>query len=327
MMQAAFYVSQGAARDVLRFGAQPVPVPGPGEVRVRLRTSGVNPSDWKTRRGGFRPMIAPLIIPHSDGAGDIDAVGPDVSAARIGERVWVWNGQWKRAFGTAAQFICLPEAQAVTLPDGLDYAAGACLGIPALTAMQAVRLAGAAPGRSVLVSGGAGAVGHYAIQFAKARGARVLTTISGDAKAAHALAAGADAVINYRLEDVAARVHAFTEGSGVDAVIEMDFSANAKLLPGILAPHGTVVVYGMGAAEVALPALWLMQNTATVQLFLVYELSAQGRAAGLAELAERLATGTLIHEVGLRLPLSAIIAAHETVEAASVIGSVVLDIP
>ncbi|HYY53535.1 MAG TPA: hypothetical protein VE755_11710, partial [Myxococcales bacterium] len=150
-----------------------------------MRTSGVNPSDWKSRRGGVgRKIAAPLVIPHSDGAGDIDAVGAGVPASRVGERVWIWNGQWKRPFGTAAQYIALPSAQAVALPQNTDYAAGACLGIPALTALQAVRLAQVQRESVVLVSGGAGAVGHYAIQFAKVRGARVLATVSGDAKAA-----------------------------------------------------------------------------------------------------------------------------------------------
>src|SRR5438128_7452053 len=205
-MRAAFYTEQGQAREVLRVGEQPTPEPGPGEVRVRLRTSGVNPSDWKSRRGGSgRKLAAPLVIPHSDGAGDIDAVGAGVAASRIGERVWIWNGQWKRAFGTAAQYIALPSAQAVPLPQNTDYAAGACLGIPALTALQAVRLAQPQRESVVLVSGGAGAVGHYAVQLAKAREARVLATVSGEAKAAHARKAGADTVINYRTADVGAR--------------------------------------------------------------------------------------------------------------------------
>jgi NADPH2:quinone reductase len=185
-MRAAFYSEQGPAHDVLRVGQQPTPETGAGEVRVKLRTSGVNPSDWKVRRGGFgRPLMAPLIIPHSDGAGDIDAVGA-VVRDRVGERVWVWNAQWKRPFGTAAEYIVLPSAQAVHLPDNVDYAVGACLGIPALTAIQAIRLAKAGPGSNLLIAGGAGSVGYYAIQLAKLRGARVITTVSNDAKAAHA---------------------------------------------------------------------------------------------------------------------------------------------
>ena len=327
-MRAAFYRKQGAAREVLEVGEQPTPEPGPGEVRVRLRTSGVNPSDWKSRRGGVgRKIAAPLVIPHSDGAGDIDAVGAGVPASRVGERVWIWNGQWKRPFGTAAQYIALPSAQAVALPQNTDYAAGACLGIPALTALQAVRLAQVQRESVVLVSGGAGAVGHYAIQFAKVRGARVLATVSGDAKAAHARAAGADAVINYRTEEVGARVKTLTDGRGVDAVIEVDLTANARLLPVVLRPHGVAVVYGTGAAEASIPSLWLMQNSATLRLFLVYDLSATDRAAVLDELSTLLAQGRLVHAVAQRFPLDAIADAHEAVEHGTVIGNVVLDIP
>jgi NADPH2:quinone reductase len=152
-MQAAFYVKQGPAREVLEVGAQPTPEPGPGEVRVRLRSSGVNPSDWKSRSGRTAPMSAPLIIPHSDGAGDIDRVGPGV-VNRIGERVWVWNGQWRRPYGTAAEYIVLPSAQAVLLPKPIGYAEGACFGIPALTALQAVRLAKLSPASTVMIVGG-----------------------------------------------------------------------------------------------------------------------------------------------------------------------------
>jgi NADPH2:quinone reductase len=325
-MHAAFYSEQGPARDVLRVGHQPTPEPGPGEVRVRLRASGVNPSDWKVRRGGFgRPLMAPLIIPHSDGAGDIDAVGAGVPD-RVGERVWVWNGQWKRPFGTAAEYIVLPAAQAVHLPDNVDYAVGACLGIPALTAIQAIRLAQAGPGATVLVAGGAGSVGHYAIQLAKLRGARVITTISNDAKAAHARAAGADEVINYRTEDVGERVRTLTSGRGVDAVIEVDLSRNARFYPAVLRPYATVVIYGMSANESTLPSLWLMQNSGTLRLFLVYELTAADRAAGIAEVNDLLKQGRLVHTIARRLPLESIAEAHDIVERGDVIGNVVLDV-
>ncbi len=325
-MRAAFYAAQGPARSVLRIGEIPTPVPGPGEVLVRLRVSGVNPSDWKSR-GGSRPMSEPLVVPHSDGAGEIEAVGAGVPNTRVGERVWTWNGQWKRASGTAAQYIALPATQAVRLPDDLDFAAGACLGIPALTAMQAVRLAGAAPGTTMLVHGGAGGVGHYAIQFARARGARVLTTISGDAKAAHARLAGAEETINYRTEDVGARVAALTGGAGVDAVIDMDLAANAHLIPRVLRPHGTVVVYGTGSVEATIPGLWMMLSTITMRMFMVYELSRQDREAGLADLDRLLRGQGLIHAIGRRLPLDAIADAHEAMEKGQIMGNVVLDIP
>ena len=200
-MRAAFYMKQGPAREVLQVGEQPTPEPGPGEVRVHLRTSGANPSDWKSRSGRTATMSAPLIIPHSDGAGDIDRVGAGV-ADRVGERVWIWNGQWRRSHGTAAEYIVLPSVQAVPLPTNIGYAEGACFGIPALTALQAVRLAGLSPVSTVMIVGGAGSVGHYTIQFAKMRGARIITTVSGPEKAAHARRAGADEVINYRTENV-----------------------------------------------------------------------------------------------------------------------------
>lgn len=326
-MRAAFYTQQGDAREVLQTGELPTPEPGLGEVRVRLRASGVNPSDWKSRRGGTgRRMSAPMIVPHSDGAGEIDAAGSG-AADRIGDRVWIWNGQWKRAFGTAAQYIVVPSAQAVRLPESVGYEVGACLGIPALTAIQAVRLAEIAPDTTVLITGGAGAVAHYAIQLARLRGARVITTVSNDAKAAHARAAGAGETINYRTEDVGERVKALTDGRGVDVLIEVDLSVNAKFYPAVLRPHSMVVVYGTSAPETALPGHWLMINSVTLRSFLVYELSAADREAGINELTELLERGRLEHAVARRLPLEAIAEAHEIVERGEVIGNVVLDIP
>jgi NADPH:quinone reductase len=322
-MQAAFYVKQGAAREVLQVGEQPTPEPGPGEVRVHLKTSGVNPSDWKSRSGRTAPMSAPLIMPHSDGAGDIDRAGP--GANRVGERVWIWNGQWRRPHGTAAEYIVLPSAQAVLLPEHIGYAEGACFGIPALTALQAVRLAELSPVSTVMIVGGAGSVAHYAIQFAKMRGARVITTVSGPEKATHARKAGADEVINYRTENVGQRVKALTNG-GVDAVIELDLSANGKDYPNILRPHATVVVYGMSSNESTLPTLWLMRNSITLRLFLVYDLSTADRDACLAEFGALLQSNRLIHTVGQRLPLHEIALAHELSERGEVIGNIVLDI-
>jgi len=325
-MRAAFYSRQGSAREVLEVGEQPEPAPGPGEVRVRLHTSGINPSDWKARRGGAgRSMIAPLIIPHSDGAGVIDAVGPGVPI-RVGERVWIWNGQWKRPHGTAAEWIALPSAQAVQLPDGTGYAEGACLGIPGLTAIQAVRLAQLEPDAIVLIVGGAGAVAQYAIQLAKLRGARVVTTVSSEAKAEHARRVGADDIINYRTEDVEHRVKILTGGRGVDAVIEMDLNSNASHYPSILRAHGTVIVYGMSATEATLPSLWMMHNSITLRLFLIYDISDNDRRAGIAELVDLLKQGRLVHTICRRLPLEEIASAHELVERGDVMGNVVLDI-
>lgn len=325
-MRAACYEANGAAREVLRVVEMERPEPGPGEVRVRLATSGVNPSDVKSRAGSNRRLAYPRVVPHSDGAGTIDAVGAGVDPARVGERVWVWNGQWRRPFGTAAEFIALPAIQAVPLPSGTSFEAGACLGIPALTAWHAVMLDGPVAGRTILVSGGAGAVSHYAIQFARAAGATVLTTVSGPEKVAHAEAAGAQHIINYRTENVGERVKAATGGAGCDRVIELDITANARLLPEVLAPRGTVVVYGIGGPEVALPAPFCLFASATVKFFLVYELTAAERAAAVAGVNGMLATGRLQNAVGLSLPLDRIAEAHEAVEQGRIIGNVVLTV-
>jgi len=326
-MRAAFYTAEGPASEVLQLGEQPTPVPNRGEVRVRLRTSGVNPSDVKSRAGGFgRPMAAPLVVPHSDGAGDIDAVGEGVPAERVGERVWIWNGQWRRAFGTAAQYIALPSEQAVVLPEKIDYPAGACLGIPALTAYQAVRLLGLERGATVLVSGGAGAVAHYAIQIAKARGLRVLATVSSAEKAAHASAAGADEIINYKTETVAERVRSLTDGRGVEGIVEVDLSANAALLPDVLRPHGTVSIYGMSANETMLNTRWMLRSTATLRFFLVYDLDARDRAEAIGGISELMREGRLHHAVFRKLPLDRIAEAHELVESGRAMGNVVLEI-
>lgn len=326
-MRAAWYTRQGAAAEVLQVGERPKPEPGPGEVCVRLRTSGVNPSDWKTRQGGGnRRMVAPLVIPHSDGAGDIDSVGIGVPASRIGERAWIWNGQWQRPFGTAAEYIALPAAQAVPMSPGMTYDEGACLGIPAFTAMQAVRVAGAAPGQQVLVQGGAGSVGHYAIQMAKARGATVIATVSNTRKAEHARAAGADHLVNYKEEDVAARVAALTSGAGVDTVIEVDLAANAIHYPQLLRAHGRVVVYGTSGLQATLPAVMLMQKSVSLQFFMVYNLTPSNRADCLRELCDMLTAGRLRHTIGLRLPLDQVVRAHEAVEQATVLGNVVLEV-
>jgi NADPH:quinone reductase len=326
-MRAAFYTRQGAASEVIRVGEQPKPAPGHGEVLVRLHTSGVNPSDWKTRRGGGnRQLFAPLIIPHSDGAGVVEAVGEGVPAERIGERVWTWNAQWRRAFGTAAEYIALPSAQAVPLPPHLGFAEGACLGIPAFTAMHAVRLGQCAAGMRVLVPGGAGSVGHYAIQFAKLRGAEVITTVSSARKAEHAANAGADHVINYREDDVGECVQAITSGAGVDVVLEVDLTNNAKDYPRTLRPGARVIVYGTSGLEALLPSVALMQKSIGLQFFMIYDIQARDRQGCLTELGRLLEEDRLRHTIARSLPLEQTARAHELLEQGDAIGNVVLTI-
>ncbi|MBM3530377.1 MAG: NADPH:quinone reductase [Alphaproteobacteria bacterium] len=323
-MRAAYYDRNGPARDVLSVGEIDTPKPGPGEVRVKLKTSGVNPSDVKAREGRTRKIAYPRVVPHSDGAGDIDMAGDGVPASRVGERVWVWNAQWKRALGSCAEYVVLPAALAAPLPAGASYEAGACLGIPAMTAHHAVEVAGARPGMNVLVTGGAGGVGHYAIQFAKARGATVLTTVSSEAKAKLARDAGADHTIDYKRENVAERAMALTGKAGIDAVIEMDLAANARLYPGLLRPRGHVVVYGTGTPEAAIPAQPMLVNAQTVRFVYVYELTADERAAAVNTINRMLADKSLINNVALTLPLDEIVAAHEAVEQGKAMGNVVV---
>jgi len=322
-MRAAYYEAQGSAREVMRVGDIATPTAGPGEVRVKLATSGVNPSDVKSRQGG-RPMASPQVIPQSDGAGVIDQVGDGVAPSRIGERVWIWNGQWKRPAGTAAEYIALPAAQAVKLPDKTSFEEGACLGIPAMTAFHAIELAEPVKGATLLIAGGAGAVSQYAIQFAKMRGATVIATVSSADKAKVATEAGADHCIDYKTEDVGARVMELTGKRGVDAVIEMNITANAKLLPGVLRPKGSVIIYGIAGPEAAVPAAFCLVNSIRLQFFLVYELDATERARAVAGITSALESGKLVNRVAQpTFQLDDIASAHEAVEKGT-IGNVVV---
>ncbi len=321
-MRAAYYERNGTARDVLRVGDVETPRPGPGEVRVKLATSGVNPSDVKSRQGSTRKIAWPRVIPQSDGAGVIDQVGDGVAKSRIGERVWVWNGQWKRAFGTGAQYIALPSAQAVKLPEKVGFEAGACLGIPAMTAYHAVVLSEAAKGATLLVAGGAGSVSQYVIQFAKMAGATVLATVSSDEKAKIAREAGADHTIDYKRDNVGERVMELTGKRGVDAVIEMDLAANARLIPSVLRPKGAVIVYGTGP-EAMLPAAFCLVNSIRLLFFLVYELDAAARDRTVSAITGALEQGKLLNRIGPTFPLADIAAAHEAVERGT-IGNVIV---
>jgi NADPH2:quinone reductase len=321
-MQAAYYERNGSARDVLKVAELQTPHPGPGEVRVKLAISGVNPSDVKSRQGTTRKIAFPRVVPHSDGAGVIVDVGEGVAKTRIGERVWVWNGQWKRAFGTAAEFIALPDAQAVKLPDDISFEAGACLGIPAMTAAHAVTLADAAENMNLLVSGGAGAVSQYVIQFAKAKRANVITTVSSPEKAKAAREAGADHVIDYKRENVGERVMQITDKRGVDALVELDLAANAKLIPDVLRPKGSVIVYGT-RPEAQLPAAFCLVNSIRLQFFLVYELAPKEREFAIQAIGAGLKSGMLNRLTQAAFPLSDIVAAHEAVERGT-IGNVVV---
>ncbi len=328
-MLAAFYERKGRARDVFVVATLPVPRPRPHDVVVRLAVSGVNPSDVKSRNGRISmEMPFPYVIPHSDGAGVIAAVGAGVDAHRVGDRVWVYNAQWQRPHGTAAQYVVLPASQAVRLPDDVDFETGACLGIPAQTAHRAVHIDGSVAGKTVLVTGGAGAVGRYAIQFAKAAGASVLTTVSSAAKADAARHAGADVIIDYTTEDVAASIRAATGRSHVDRVIEVDMAANAGLYPSIIAKGGTIVCYGSGVDDVALPVRMFRQSDVTLRFFLVYQLPLAARRAAISDISKMLKQRALSHAIAARFPIAGIAEAHDAVEAGLASGgNVVVQLP
>ena len=324
-MKAAWYTAIGEARDVLQVGELHTPTPGAGEVRVRLKTSGVNPSDVKSRRA--RPVTDPLIVPHSDGAGVIDAVGAGVSAARMNERVWLWNGQWQRPMGTASEWIVVPAEQAVHLPDNTDFAAGACLGIPALTAVQAVHLAGELQGKNVLVTGAGSAVGHYIVQLVKLQGGHVIGTAGAADKQAHARAAGVDVLIDYKTQPVTQRIKESTQGQGVDVIIDMDLSTTAQYVAeGALKAHGVWVCYGSNALEVPLAFRTCLYASIDLRFFLVYDLKPADRTRCLKSLQTLLEGNRLQHSIGPRFALQDIVQAHEAVEAGRVVGNVVIDL-
>lgn len=324
-MRAAFYDRVGPARDVLQLGDLPRPEPAAGEVRVRVHWSGVNPSDVKSRMGLRSGIPFPRVIPHSDGMGVIDAVGEGVPARRVGERVWLWNAAWGRAHGTACEWLCLPGEQAVRLPDGVSDEAGACLGIPALTALHSVLMDGGVAGKTVLVAGGAGAVGHYAVQMAGQLGAtRVLTTASTPQKEGLARAAGADDVIRYKSEPLVERVKELTGGLGVDRIIELDMAVNGAANLEMLRPGGECVVYGSSAPALQLPFFPLISRNLQLRFFIVYHLSPADRARAVGTLTRMLERGALQHAIGARLPLNEIVRAHEMQERGEVVGNLVL---
>src|SRR3981189_1138798 len=243
-MKAVWYERTGAAPDVLTYGDMPTPVAGPGEVRVRLEASGVNPADVGRRGGGYRAMECPRVIRNSGGAGIVDQVGDGVTRLKLGQRVWLFKGQRNgRAFGTAAEYIALAEHLVTPLPDDVSFAAGATLGIPGMTAWCCLFGDGPIAGQTIMVTGGAGAVGHYAVQLAKWGGARVIATVSSSLKAEQARLAGADLVINYRDEDVAAKALAFTEQRGVDRVVDVDFGGTLPTTTKLMAMNSTIAVY------------------------------------------------------------------------------------
>lgn len=328
-MRAAEYTARGPARDVLRLVDLPDPEPGPGEVRVRVAVSAVNPSDTKSRtaRPGDTEMPFPAVTPHQDGSGVIDRVGPGVDPARIGERVWVFMAQRGRPRGTAAEWTVVPADRAVPLPPGVSFAAGACMGIPAMTAHYALFSDGPIAGRTVLVQGGAGAVGFYAIQIAKWAGAaRVLATVSRPEQAVQARLAGADTIIDRTAGDVAAAVMAAAPG-GVDRVIEVALGANIATDVAVLRRNGVIATYASDSdPSPQVPFRALLFKDAVIRFALIYEAPDTARAAAARDITTMLAAGVLRHQIARHLTLDDIVAAHEAMESGRLVGKILIDI-
>jgi NADPH2:quinone reductase len=326
-MKAVWYERTGAAPDVLSFGEMPTPPAGPGEVRVRLEASGVNPADVGRRAGSYRALEFPRVIPNSDGAGIIDQLGDGVTRLQLGQRVWLYNGQRNgRAFGTAAEFITLAEHLVTPLPDQVPFAAGATLGIPGMTAWCCLFGDGPIAGQTVLVTGGAGAVGHYAVQLAKWGGARVIATVSSSFKAEQARLAGADLVIDYKTEDVVARAMAFTEQRGVDRVVEVDFGGNVSTTLKLMAMNSIIAVYATnGNRNPVLPMRELMEKCIGLRALVLFALPPALLAAAQADITKWLAAGSRLHNIAAQFALSEIAQAHLAVEKGDKLGTVIVD--
>jgi NADPH2:quinone reductase len=323
-MKAVWYERTGAAPTVLTVGEMPTPVAGPGEVRVRLEASGVNPADVGRRAGSYRAMEFPR---DSDGAGIIDQIGDGVTQLSVGQRVWLFNGQRNgRAFGTAAEYITLADYLVTPLPDDLSFAAGATLGIPCMTAWCGLFGDGPITGQTVLVTGGAGAVGHYAVQLAKWGGARVIATVSSPAKDIEARLAGADLVVNYRTEDVTAKVMAFTENRGVDRVVEVDFGGNLATTLKIMAMNSTIAIYATnGNRTPVIPMRDLMEKCIALRTLVLYALQPELLAAAQADISKWRAGGPRIHNIAAQFSLADTALAHLAVEKGDKLGTVIVD--
>jgi NADPH2:quinone reductase len=326
-MRAAWYDRTGPAREVLTIGERPTPTPGRGEALIRILASGVNPSDVGMRGGVNAPMAYPRITPNSDGAGVVEAVGPNVPPTLIGKRVWFYNGQRNgRAFGSAAEYIELDVDLLRELPDEVSFAQGATLGIPCMTAHVALFAAGPVQGRTVLVTGGAGAVGHYAVQLARWAGASVIATVSSPEKAERARAAGADLVVNYRSEDVAAAVRDFTGGEGVDHVVDVDLGGNLATTLKCVKLNGAVAYYASkGDQTPSVPAGELMRKNITVRGVLLPVSSHEARRRAQDDVTRWIGTGKRLLAVAGTWPLDEIAAAHEAVERGDKVGTVVVE--
>jgi NADPH:quinone reductase-like Zn-dependent oxidoreductase len=325
-MKAGWFEKFGAAEDVIKLGEQPKPTVGVGQVLVKLATSGVNPSDVKKRAGAFPHLLDNgLVIPHSDGAGIVEAVGKGVSDSRLGQRVWVYQAQYGRLLGTAAEYISLDANRAVALPDNTDFTVGACLGIPVMTAHRCVHADGDVRGKTLLVTGGAGRVGYYAIQWARMAGATVIATASNAVDKALCLELGASQVVNHRQLDWAQQVLQATEGKKVDRVIDVEFGANLPEVLKCIATNGVIATYSSTQVQQpSIPFLDMMYMDLTLRMIIVYAMPETAKAQAIKDITDALEAETLQHRIAHIVSLDSLSQGHELIEQGGFGGCVVI---
>ncbi|MFY0624898.1 MAG: NADPH:quinone reductase [Reichenbachiella sp.] len=326
-MKAAWFNQFGSAENVMKVGEWESPMPKSNEVKVRIHTSCVNPSDTKKRAGANPSLLDPgPVIPHSDGAGIIMAVGSGVSSSRIGERVWVYNAQYGRQEGTAAEFVCLPENQAVWLPDSASFETGAMMGIPAMTAHRCVLGDGSVKDQKILITGGAGRVGFYAIQWAKHFGATVIATAASEKSAAECQKAGADLVIGHPSAKSNEELLEFTMGQKIDRVVDGDFGANLLPALDIIKTSGTIASYSsMTDMNPTIPFVRMMFMDLTLRLVLVYAMPEEAKDQAKQDITDLLTKDLLINRVAAQFPLHQTPRAHDLIEKGGIFGSVVIN--
>jgi len=327
-MRAAWFDNFGSAQEVLQVGNLETPTAGPGEVLVRLHTSAINPSDVKKRAGSFPDLLdGGYVIPNSDGAGIIEAVGEDVDSKRIGERVWVYQGQFARRFGTAAEYVAIESARAAILPDNVGFDIGACLGIPAMTAHRCVFADGDVSGQTLLITGGAGRVGQYAVQWASQAGANVIASASNEEDVAACKRAGAHHVVNHRSERFLEATLNATGGQPVDRIVDVEFGANLPITTELLRVGGAIATYSSTQEpEPRLPFFKMMYKDITLRFVIVYAMPESAKQHAIADIVRALRADQLQHQTAASMPLGEIASGNELVEQGSIRGAVILNI-
>lgn len=327
-MKAAWFEKFGEAKETIIIGEQPKPTPNAGEVLVKLKTTAVNPSDVKKRMGSFPNLLDNgLVIPHSDGAGVIEAVGEGIDSNRIGERVWVYQAQYGRLLGSAAQYVAVDAIRAAKLPDNTSFAVGACLGIPAMTAHRCVFADGAVAGKTILITGGAGRVGYYAIQWAKNAGARVITTASNAEDEQTCKDIGADLVINHRNENWGQEIVTANGGNKVDRVVDVEFGANLPQVLECINMNSVIATYSSTQVkEPKLPFIQMMFMDLTLRMVIVYAIPEEAKQQAISDIYSALSANKLIHRIAHTLPFEQMAKSHELIEQGGFRGCVVVDI-